>query len=152
MFYSRSTGGFYTPDVNGTNIPNDAVQITNDKHQELMNGQSEGMVITPDENGNPVLVERVLSDEELIASYTGAVQLHLDNFAKGRGYDGIMSATTYVSSNVVRFANDASAAMLARDNTWQTCYQILADVSSGARPAPTVDELIDELPELVWGD
>lgn len=152
MFYSKSTNGFYTYDVNGEDTPGDAVAITTETYQALMEGQSRGMVIAPDESGLPVLVEKVLSQEDLIASYVGAVQTRLDTFAKGRGYDGIMSATTYVSSTVPRFVSDANSAIVARDTTWQKCYEVLGEVTSGARPAPSVEELLSELPELVWGD
>lgn len=51
MFYSKSTKGFYTPDVHGTDIPADAVEITDDSYQSLMDGQSVGMVIVCNEIG-----------------------------------------------------------------------------------------------------
>ncbi len=54
-YYSRSTNGFYSTDVNKT-WPNDAVEITEDKWMALLVGQSSGQVITSDNNGNPILI------------------------------------------------------------------------------------------------
>jgi hypothetical protein len=56
MHYSPSTKGFYTTEIHGPNIPEDAVEITAERHAELLAGQSEGKQIVPDENGNPVLI------------------------------------------------------------------------------------------------
>lgn len=86
----------------------------------------------------------------LIASYTDAVQARLDAFARARGYDSILSACTYATSTVPRFAADAARAVSLRDETWDTCYQILAEVEAGQRPVPTLAELIAELPALTW--
>lgn len=55
MFYSKSTGGFYDTAVHGDNIPDDAVAITHEQHQALIDGQSAGKVIAADANGFPIL-------------------------------------------------------------------------------------------------
>ena len=55
MFFSASTGGFYTREIHGDNIPDDAVEITAEEHQALLEGQSQGKRIVADENGYPVL-------------------------------------------------------------------------------------------------
>jgi len=57
MFYSQSTGGFYSAEIHGSNIPTDAVEITIEQHFELLQGQSNGKVISADINGNPVLTD-----------------------------------------------------------------------------------------------
>lgn len=57
MFYSKSTGGFYSRDVHGDAIPADAIQITPDYHAELLAGQSAGKCITANESGAPVLTD-----------------------------------------------------------------------------------------------
>ena len=43
MFYSKSTGGFYSRAIHGDNIPADAVEITDEEHRELLEGQSRGV-------------------------------------------------------------------------------------------------------------
>ncbi|WP_210204568.1 hypothetical protein [Microvirga sp. 17 mud 1-3] len=57
MFYSASTGGFYSKEIHGSNIPADAVEITDDEHAALMAGQAAGKRIVPDENGRPILAD-----------------------------------------------------------------------------------------------
>jgi len=57
MFYSQSTGGFYSSEIHGSNIPSDAVEITIEQHFELLQGQSNGKVISSDVNGNPILTD-----------------------------------------------------------------------------------------------
>ena len=42
MFYSPTTGGFYTREIHGDNIPVDAVEITEAEHAALIEGQSLG--------------------------------------------------------------------------------------------------------------
>ncbi len=54
IFFSHSTVGFYTPDVNPV-IPEDAVEITEVKHAALMVGQTLGYEIVAGEDGQPTL-------------------------------------------------------------------------------------------------
>ena len=55
MFYSASTGGFYTTEIHGDKMPADVVEITTEDHAELMEGQSHGMAIAAGADGRPVL-------------------------------------------------------------------------------------------------
>jgi hypothetical protein len=79
-----------------------------------------------------------------------AVQKRLDDFAQTRNYFGIMSACTYTASGVPKFQAEALYCVAIRDKHWATCYQILADVQAGLRPVPTVDEVLKEMPDLIW--
>lgn len=87
---------------------------------------------------------------EIIATYTGAIQKRLDDFARTRNYDGILSAATYATSGVPKFKAEGQYAVEARDATWAKGYEILAAVKAGQRTAPTLDELAAELPALAW--
>jgi len=87
---------------------------------------------------------------EIIAAYTAAIQKRLDDFARTRNYDGILSAATYATSAVAKFKAEGQYAVEARDATWAKGYEILAAVEAGTRAAPTLDELAAELPALVW--
>jgi hypothetical protein len=53
LYYSKSTGGFYTDAVHDT-IPPDAVEISEDDHAALLAAQATGQVITVDATGNPI--------------------------------------------------------------------------------------------------
>lgn len=57
MKYSSATNGFYDPLVN-QNIPTDAVEISQERYLELINGQSATMMIAADKDGYPILVPR----------------------------------------------------------------------------------------------
>lgn len=55
MLYSASAGGFYSRDIHGENIPDDAVHITAEEHAELLAGQAIGQIIAPAADGRPSL-------------------------------------------------------------------------------------------------
>lgn len=55
MFYSKSTGGFYSREIHGDNMPADVVEITAEEHSALLDGQSNGKVIDWDDYGYPFL-------------------------------------------------------------------------------------------------
>ena len=90
--------------------------------------------------------------EELIDKYTATIQRRLDAFAQTRNYDNIFTACTYVTSEVPSFRTEAEHCVHIRDTTWSTCYQIMGEVLAGERTIPTLDELLELLPRLVWPD
>ena len=96
----------------------------------------------------------VVIQEEFLAStksrLTSAIQSMLDETAKERGYDSILSLCTYATSTAAKFAAEGQAGVSWRDEVWAKGYAILADVESGSRAIPTVDGLIEELPVFVW--
>lgn len=151
MFYSKSTGGFYDAAIHGGNIPADAVEITAEHHAAVIEGQSQGKLIQADVNGRPVLADPLPpTPEQVIASMTAAVQRHLDGKARERNYDGILSLCTYAASPNSKFVAEGQAGVEWRDAVWVKCYEILADVQAGTRPAPTAEQLIAELPGFTW--
>ena len=80
-----------------------------------------------------------------------ATQARLDDFARTRNYDGILSACTYATSAVAKFHAEGQAAVDLRDSTWATLYLLMAEVEGGTRTMPaTVNEVLALLPELVW--
>lgn len=80
-----------------------------------------------------------------------ATQQRLDDFARTRSYDGVLSACTYATSTVPKFATEGRYCVEARDATWAALYQILAEVEAGTRPIPTSFADIEaDLPALVW--
>lgn len=80
-----------------------------------------------------------------------ATQARLDNFARTRNYDNILSACTYATSTVPKFAAEGQYCVNARDSTWATLYTILAEVQAGTRPMPSGYADIEPLlPVLGW--
>jgi len=92
--------------------------------------------------------------EEFLAStksrLTSAIQSTLDEKAKERNYDSILSLCTYATSPTAKFSKEGQAGVSWRDEVWAKGYTILADVESGARAIPTEAELLSELPNFVW--
>lgn len=153
MLYSKTTRGFYDPEIHGKNIPADAVQVADADYVALMEGSGQRATIVPDENGYPVLQEDQgpsLDDE--VAGLNSAVRLHLDQVAKSRGYDNIVSLCSYATSTVAKYAAEGQAGVEWRDAVWVKCYEVLAEVEAGLREQPTVEQLIAELPAFVWPD
>ena len=57
MYYSKQTGGFYSHEIHGDNIPHDAVEISLERWQQLLSAQSTGQTIQPGANGVPELLD-----------------------------------------------------------------------------------------------
>ena len=152
MFYSPSKNGFYDTIIHGDNIPADAVEITDEEHQALLAGQSAGLRIVPDLDGRPVLVDPPApTAEQVKAAFVAAIQQRLDDFARTRNYDGILSACTYATSTVPKFQAEGQAAVNLRDGTWAAAYEILAEVQAGERPMPAfLADIEADLPALAW--
>ena len=90
------------------------------------------------------------TSDQIISSLINAVQKHLDETAKTRGYDGILSACTYATDTNPTFSAEGQACVSWRSAVWAKCYQIMAEVMAGTRPTPTESELIALLPVIIW--
>ena len=87
----------------------------------------------------------------LTENIINAVQDRLDNFARTKNYDGILSACTYATSTVVKFKVEGQYCVDSRDKTWAKLYEILGEAQSGDRPIPSCYEDIEkDLPVLTW--
>ena len=91
-----------------------------------------------------------LSVKPTEAQYVAAVQALLDAKARERNYDGILSACTYATSTFPKFAAEGQACVAWRDAVWSQCYAILGAVQTGQRAQPTIEQVIAEMPALVW--
>lgn len=61
MLYSKTTGGFYDPEIHGEAVPSDCVEISKERHDELLAEQTSGKVIAGDAVGLPQAVAPVLT-------------------------------------------------------------------------------------------
>lgn len=84
-----------------------------------------------------------------LADYEAAIRDHLDDAARARGYDGILSAITYRDDPNPSYAAEGAAFFVWRSAVWTYAYGQMAAVQAGERVQPTVDELLCELPALV---
>lgn len=78
-------------------------------------------------------------------------QKKLDEFAKTRFYDGILSLCTYSSSSNTKFETEGKYGVKIRDDTWKKIYEIMESVNNGIRKMPTSFlEIESELPVFEW--
>lgn len=85
--------------------------------------------------------------EQIEGALVAAVQDRLDAAAKGRGYDGIVSACSYAGAPNA-FQAESVAFLTWRAACWSHCYTVLAEVQAGAMPPPSAADLIAGLPAL----
>lgn len=55
-YYSGAAGGFFSNSIHGASMPSDVVEISEEEWRALLDAQSRGMQIQPDENGRPIAV------------------------------------------------------------------------------------------------
>lgn len=97
ILFSRSTGGFYTAEIHGANMPSDVVEITAEHHAALLDGQAAGKVIAADKNGLPVLQDppapAPLTFEQVQAQRQAAYVAESDPLKNEAEYDAIVAGT-----------------------------------------------------------
>ncbi len=97
-----------------------------------------GILSLPDP---PSLQERVVA----------ATQQRLDDFARTRNYDGILSACTYATSAVPKFQAEGQYAVQVRAATWAALHALLDEVQAGTRQVPaSFADVEPMLPPLEW--
>lgn len=88
---------------------------------------------------------------QVIDDFKKEASRRLDEFAQSRGYDNIISLTTYVTDANPDYVAEAQRGVYLRSQWWSILTAILNDVLAGTRPLPaTFDDLADELPSLTW--
>lgn len=156
MLYSKATGGFYDRAIHGDNIPDDAVEITEEEHAALLAGQSAGKRIVADAEGRPVLAdppppslsEAVVAALSAIDAGAGAARARYITIAPGQeatyllkaaqatayaagGYSGIVPGLVQAEVDATGATPQlACDAILAQQAAWET---IAARIESARR-------------------
>ena len=82
-------------------------------------------------------------------NFERALTKELDEFARTKGYDNIMSASTYAAGG--RYAIEGRRALDLRSDYWYAAGQILQAVEAGQRAMPeSLEDIRGELPTLSW--
>jgi hypothetical protein len=148
MHYSKSTGGFYTPQIHDP-MPDDAVAISDELYAALLTAQSNGQVITMGAAGLPIAVDRppvLQTPEQSAAQLSRAVQARLDAAAQALGYDGILAAISYADEPAVpKYQAEGTALRAWRSAVWAAALPVLDAVLAGSTP-PAAGDLIASLP------
>lgn len=90
--------------------------------------------------------------DDLTENFRRIIQERLDNKAKERGYDHILSLSSYSDDPSERLAKEGQAGKRWRSEHWEKSFTIMKDVFDGKREIPTEEEFITELPAMLWPD
>lgn len=94
-------------------------------------------------------VAPVKTPEEIQRDLTAALDKHIDAIAKAKGYDNRITCAMRAG-----YVNPWQAECIAFGQWMDQCYAIaigiLGEVAAQTRPVPTAEELIAELPAMVW--
>lgn len=88
--------------------------------------------------------EKQTNANQFVSECESRIRLKLDEFARQRGYDSILSACTYATSKVARFKAEGQKAVNIRDQVWDAFYKAIdAGVTS-------YREIEEQLPPMAW--
>ena len=85
-----------------------------------------------------------------VEDFQRAIEAHVDAKAREKGYSSAVSCASYAISTNPTYGAEALAFIAWRDAVWVYALAELAKVQGGQRTAPTVADLISELPAMVW--
>ncbi|MDL4913150.1 MAG: tail fiber assembly protein [Enterobacterales bacterium endosymbiont of Blomia tropicalis] len=81
MFYSASVNAFFAKNIN-QDLPLDAVEISSEVWEEMLNGQAKGKLITPMEDGYPQLSDPLPPSGEVLVEIAETEKVSRLNEAK----------------------------------------------------------------------
>lgn len=82
--------------------------------------------------------------------YRTALQAHVDDVARSKGYDSGVALATYINSTITLWAEEATAFVAWRDGVWAYALQEMQKVELGQRQPPSLQTLIGELTPIAW--
>ena len=86
----------------------------------------------------------------LKAQVAAAVQRHLDATVSERNYTSAAAAVSYVGDPNPQWDAEGRVVLAWRSAVWTACFAALDAVLAGDRPPLTPEEMVAELPPLVW--
>lgn len=101
-------------------------------------------------NNEPVTIVATPTESDIVSKLEKAVQDHLDATARTRTYASIDSAAKYIGGSNQTWSAEGVALREWAIAVWETVYHVRADVTAGIRDIPKPDELVAELPPMMW--
>lgn len=90
--------------------------------------------------------EKVL---DIVGEVMTAVQERLEGLAKSLGYDSLLSACSYATSEDPKFQREGKYCVMQRDAHWRRCYELMAYYQRlGVIPA--LDDVMPKMPNLEY--
>lgn len=99
-------------------------------------------------NVEPIPPEEIAAT--LKAQVADAVQRHLDAAVAERNYASASAAVSYVGDPNPQWNAEGRAIRDWRSAVWTACFAALDAVLAGERPPLMPEEMVAELPPLVW--
>lgn len=130
--YSPAQNGFFPSNIDYQTLPDDAFEITTELYNELLKGQSDGKIITPNGSKQPYLSEPIIDYEAAANAVKQAMRMLADDEINWR-QDAVDAG----------FATEDETTAL---DTWKK-YRVLLmridtskapDIDWPARPEPTI--------------
>lgn len=120
--------------------------------RDLANGAQESRMTSsiPPEELAAALPADPVGIEESINVLRTVVQMHLDATVKERGYDDILTACSYATDKNVIFRKEGTACLNWRSEVRTALNAVVEAIKEKPRSVPTAEELIAELPTLLW--
>lgn len=107
--------------------------------------QRSGFIVELDEH-NPFAPENL---QATLKQFTALIDTELNAFAQSRGYDNIITATTYDNDKDPQFALEGKYCKDLRSDVYRLGLALIAD-SLNRGVIPTWDEVKAQLPEMKW--
>ena len=89
------------------------------------------------------------TQNEILLTLVAALEAHYDITAKERRYDSRLTCALRAGF-AGPFQAEGTAFAIWMDNCNALGYQVMADCLVGLRPIPTAEELVAEMPAMVW--
>lgn len=98
------------------------------------------------------LLAKAKQDEtsKLMAEFTSCLDQHIDSVAQAKKYDNRITASLRAAAVDSPWHAEGVAFVSWMDSCYAASHVILNDVQTGVREIPTKEELIAEMPVMVW--
>lgn len=96
IYYSASNLGFYHNTFNEY-LPEDVTEISSNDYKVLLNGQSKGKIIVPDENGYPILKDVEVSPRDKILNEIYDLENLVSERRRREAISGDYNSVTYIT-------------------------------------------------------